>query len=266
MTDLVTPAEPVLARGVRSARRAAGRAHRAEPRRGRRNGAGYVDPGAGALVFYLRGVALAVLLVARRCGDDAAEWNGREPTDDVVVHRAPVEGALAGDSGERRARGRRIRRDAGRGDRAAPRPAAVGFDVLAAERMAYDREAVALAAPASEEGGVGELYARSLLVLEQLTDRQTGATIAAPEFDPDFEQSGGYGFVWPRDLGYNVLSLLAAGRGDLAGPRCAGSPASRHPRVSGSSATGPTGRSRRAGAPPARRDRHGRLRLRGRLA
>ena len=84
--------------------------------------------------------------------------------------------------------------------------------------MAYDRETVALAAPASEEGAVGELYARSLLVLEQLTDRQTGATIAAPEFDPSFEQSGGYGFVWPRDLGYVVLSFLAAGRGDLAVP------------------------------------------------
>ena len=55
-------------------------------------------------------------------------------------------------------------------------------------------------------------------MLEQLTDRQTGATIAAPEFDPSFEQSGGYGFVWPRDLGYVVLSFLAAGRGDLAVP------------------------------------------------
>ena len=63
------------------------------------------------------------------------------------------------------------------------------------------------------------MYARSpLLVLEQLTDRQTGATIAAPEFDPTFEQSGGYGFVWPRDLGYVVLSFLAAGRSDLAVP------------------------------------------------
>ena len=99
------------------------------------------------------------------------------------------------------------------------RPAAVGFDVLASERIAYDREAVALAeAPATTLAGVEALYGRSLLVLEQLTDRHTGATIAAPEFDPDFVHSGGYGFVWPRDLAYNVLSLLSAGRGDLARP------------------------------------------------
>ena len=71
---------------------------------------------------------------------------------------------------------------------------------------------------AEGDDAVGDLYARSLLVLEQLTDRKTGATIAAPEFDPSFEQSGGYGFVWPRDLGYVVLSFLAAGRGDLAVP------------------------------------------------
>ena len=70
----------------------------------------------------------------------------------------------------------------------------------------------------SGDDAVRDLYARSLLVLEQLTDRKTGATIAAPEFDPSFVQSGGYGFVWPRDLGYVVLSFLAAGRGDLAVP------------------------------------------------
>ena len=39
-----------------------------------------------------------------------------------------------------------------------------------------------------------------------------------PSSIPDFAHSGGYGFVWPRDLAYNVLSLLAAGRGDLARP------------------------------------------------
>ena len=99
------------------------------------------------------------------------------------------------------------------------RPATVGFDVLASERRAYDREAIGLAEPVTESvAGLGELYGRSLLVLEQLTDRQTGATIAAPEFDSNFEQSGGYGFVWPRDLAYVVLSFLAAERGDLALP------------------------------------------------
>jgi glucoamylase len=41
--------------------------------------------------------------------------------------------------------------------------------------------------------------------------------IAAPELDPDFEYSGGYGFVWGRDLAFIVLAFLAAGRTDLAG-------------------------------------------------
>jgi GH15 family glucan-1,4-alpha-glucosidase len=40
--------------------------------------------------------------------------------------------------------------------------------------------------------------------------------IAAPEVDPEFVSSGGYGYVWARDLAYIVLALLAAGRRDLA--------------------------------------------------
>jgi glucoamylase len=217
--DLVTPAEPVLVRGVRSPD--AGRVVvRIAPSLDgdERSVAGYVDPTSGALVFYLRGLALAVTLVAAATATSLSESNGREVSQDLVVHRAPVEGTLSGalsggalvlvafgatpDEAIARLR----------------RPAAVGLDVLEAERAAYDREAVALARPPLGDGAVGELYARSLLVLEQLTDRQTGAAIAAPEFDPDFEQSGGYGFVWPRDLGYVVLSFLAAGRGDLAVP------------------------------------------------
>ena len=218
VTDLVTPAEPVLARAFRAAAAERLVVRIAPSLDGDdRSGAGYVDPGSGALVFYLRDVALAVQLVAPETGVTLRESNGKEPAHDVVVHRAPVDGSFTGmldpealllvafgatpDEAIARLR----------------RPAAVGFDVLESERVAYDRETIALAAPAADEG-VSQLYARSLLVLEQLTDRQTGATIAAPEFDPSFEQSGGYGFVWPRDLGYVVLSFLAARRGDLAVP------------------------------------------------
>jgi GH15 family glucan-1,4-alpha-glucosidase len=218
VTDVVAPAEPVLARGIRSGSperlivRIAPRLDGDE-----KSGAGYVDPGSGALVFYLRGVALAVQLVAPDTAETLSESNGRDATHDIVVHRAPVEGtisgALAGEALLLVAFGATPDEAIAR----LRRPAAVGFDVLEAERIAYDRETVALAAPSANEG-VAELYVRSLLVLEQLTDRQTGATIAAPEFDPSFEQSGGYGFVWPRDLGYVVLSFLAAGRGDLAVP------------------------------------------------
>jgi len=218
VTDLVTPATPVLARRIRSTASERLVVRIAPSLDGDdRSGAGFVDPGSGALVFYLREVALAVDLVAPDTAMTLSEANGHGPTHDVVVHRAPVEGQLSG----------AIEQEAlvlvafgATPDEAIARlrrPAEVGFDVLASERAAYDRESIALAAPSTEEG-VSALYARSLLVLEQLTDRQTGATIAAPEFDPAFEQSGGYGFVWPRDLGYVVLSFLAAGRGDLAVP------------------------------------------------
>ena len=219
VTDLVTPAEPVLVRGIRATTAERLVVHVAPSLDGdERGGAGYVDPGSGALVFYLRGVALAVGLIAKDATSALRESNGREPTQDVVVHRAPVEGTLAGVvDGEARV----LVAFGSTPDEAIDRlrrPSSVELDVLAGERTAYDRETIALAAPASRDHGVEDLYARSLLVLEQLTDRQSGATIAAPEFDPTFEQSGGYGFVWPRDLGYVVLSFLAAGRSDLAVP------------------------------------------------
>jgi glucoamylase len=63
-----------------------------------------------------------------------------------------------------------------------------------------------------------DLYERSLLVFDELVDRDTGAVIAAPECDADFEHSGGYGFVWPRDLAYLILAFLAAERRDLVVP------------------------------------------------
>ena len=222
VTDLVTPGEPVLARGVSSSCAARLLVRSVPSLDGDpRNVAGYVDPTSGALVFYERGVALAVLLAAPGAVATLREGNGGEETDDVVVHRAPVEGLLAADIGENEVALVVAAFGATPAEAIArlARPAAVGFDVLASERIAYDREAVALAeAPATTLAGVEALYGRSLLVLEQLTDRHTGATIAAPEFDPDFVHSGGYGFVWPRDLAYNVLSLLSAGRGDLARP------------------------------------------------
>ena len=219
VTDLVTPAEPVLVRGIRSSSAERLVVHVAPSLDGDdRSGAGYVDPGSGALVFYLRDVALAVALVAADTTSTMRESNGREPAHDVVVHRAPVDGLVSGGVVEE---ARVLVAFGLTPDEAIARlrrPASVALDVLVAERTAYDREAIALARQAEGEDAVGELYARSLLVLEQLTDRQTGATIAAPEFDPSFEQSGGYGFVWPRDLGYVVLGFLAAGRGDLAVP------------------------------------------------
>ncbi|NLJ99649.1 MAG: hypothetical protein GX318_00230 [Clostridia bacterium] len=59
-------------------------------------------------------------------------------------------------------------------------------------------------------------YKRSLLVLELLQDRKSGAIIAAPEFDPNYIYSGGYGYSWPRDSVFIAWALAAAGRGNLA--------------------------------------------------
>lgn len=222
VTDLVTPGADVLVRGMRSS--TAGRLvvwSMPSLDGDRRSVAAFVDPTTGALVFYERGVALAVMLVASEVAASLREANGSGVTSDVVVYRAPVEGLVSGGIGPDRP-ALVLASFGATPDEAIARlvrPAAVGFDVLASERVSYDRETIALAEPVADEPpGLAELYGRSLLVLEHLTDRQTGATIAAAEFDPDFEHSGGYGFVWPRDLAYVVLSMLAAGRGDLVRP------------------------------------------------
>ena len=97
VTDFVTPAEPVLVRGIRSSSAERLVVHIAPSLDGdERSGAGYVDPGSGALVFYLRDVALAVALVASDTTSTLRESNGREPSHDVVVYRAPVDGLIAG--------------------------------------------------------------------------------------------------------------------------------------------------------------------------
>jgi GH15 family glucan-1,4-alpha-glucosidase len=92
------------------------------------------------------------------------------------------------------------------------------FSELLASRRRHDAARLGSAAPppVSAPEGVVPLYRRTLLVLDLLSDRTTGAVIAAPELDPDFEHSGGYGFVWGRDLAFIVLAFLAVGRRDLA--------------------------------------------------
>jgi GH15 family glucan-1,4-alpha-glucosidase len=89
------------------------------------------------------------------------------------------------------------------------------FDALVSARVRHDAGRLARA-ERSQNSGVGALYRRSLLALELLADRNSGSVIAAPELDPEFRHSGGYGFVWGRDLAFIVLAFLAAGRDDLA--------------------------------------------------
>lgn len=58
-------------------------------------------------------------------------------------------------------------------------------------------------------------FNRSLLTLSLLGDPEEGSFVAAPEFDHDFELSGGYGYCWNRDAAETVLALLNAGYPDF---------------------------------------------------
>ena len=97
----------------------------------------------------------------------------------------------------------------------ASRALATPFEHHAQARRRADAAHLAVAQP-PQVGGTEALYRRSLLVFDMLADADTGAVIAAPELDPDFVHSGGYGFVWPRDLAFLVLAFLASRRTDLA--------------------------------------------------
>ncbi|MCQ6962287.1 glycoside hydrolase family 15 protein [Methanolobus chelungpuianus] len=58
-------------------------------------------------------------------------------------------------------------------------------------------------------------FNRSLLTLSLLSDPEEGSFVAAPEFDHEFELSGGYGYCWNRDAAETVLALLNAGYPDF---------------------------------------------------
>lgn len=59
-------------------------------------------------------------------------------------------------------------------------------------------------------------FNRSLLTMKLLSNKETGASIAAPEFDPYYLACGGYGYCWPRDSVYIAVALDEAGFHDLA--------------------------------------------------
>lgn len=181
-------------------------------------GSAYVDPDSGALVFYRRDRALALGFWGAfdaTCGGIEAgcvrEDVQRGELERRTIDHGAVDGAL-------------LVSEPGAADLAlafgeTPQDAlallrttlAKAPDDLLAARLEHDRARVA-AAPAPDDAE--PLYRRSLLELDLVTDRASGAVIAAPEFDSAVVGSGGYGFVWGRDLAYIVLGLLAAGRDD----------------------------------------------------
>ena len=266
--DLVTPAEPVLVRGIRSSSAERLVVHIAPSLDGdERSGAGYVDPGSGALVFYLRDVALAVALVAADTTSTLRESNGREPSHDVVVYRAPVDGLVAGGLVEE---ARVLVAFGATPDEAIARlrrPAAVTLDVLVAERTAYDREAIALARPPSGDACRGR-------PLRALSPRSRAAD--GPQDGRDDRGTR----VRPELRAVGRLRLRVASRPRVCRPQLPRRRArrSRRPRAAVAGARAGTGgplaaalldrRLARAelGPSPARRDGDGRVRVRGRVA
>jgi glucoamylase len=54
-------------------------------------------------------------------------------------------------------------------------------------------------------------FERAVLSLMDLYDESAGTFIAAPEFDPGFRYSGGYGYCWPRDAAHSALVTAELG-------------------------------------------------------
>ena len=222
--DFAPPERPVLVRRVRG-EVGTGRLVvycRPELAGRRRYGGAFVDAARQAVVFYCRDHALALALkegghatcdrVAQ--GPSKRSRHARPATDAAAgivegTLTAPLDGELT------------VLAAFGDDPRAAlaelDGAIAAGAGGLLRRRVRHDELRVDDAEPPlAGPAGLEALYRRSLLVLDLLTDRQTGGMIAAPELDPDFIRSGGYGFVWARDQVYALLAFLASGRHDLA--------------------------------------------------
>ncbi|WP_077624506.1 glycoside hydrolase family 15 protein [Sediminibacillus massiliensis] len=62
---------------------------------------------------------------------------------------------------------------------------------------------------------VNELYKRSILTFHLLQNKETGAFIAGPEVDEEYDYSGGYAYCWGRDAAFIASAVDAAGYHDL---------------------------------------------------
>jgi len=59
-------------------------------------------------------------------------------------------------------------------------------------------------------------YNRAVLVLHDLFDKPSGSFVAAPEFDPYYAFSGGYGYCWPRDAAVSAMTSARIGFPEMA--------------------------------------------------
>ncbi|HPU36338.1 MAG TPA: glycoside hydrolase family 15 protein, partial [Bacillota bacterium] len=188
----------------------------------------YLDFASHALVFFRRDVYFAVAgcgypLAGYQCGRrDTATDPYREATEgtlwgnrDSIRHGA---GSLAWDLGEVRpgeAKTFTIYLAAGHGEEEVRALLAVaatrgGSEWLEDTRQ-YWLDWLQAGARTLEGVPAHPAYNRSLLAMKLMTCRETGASIAAPEFDPYYQACGGYGYCWPRDAVFVAAALDEAG-------------------------------------------------------
>jgi len=87
----------------------------------------------------------------------------------------------------------------------------LGWEAVLNWTRSRSEEHVQAARPVMIDHDLAEAYYRCLLAIDLLADPGTGSILAAPEFDPFFERSGGYGYCWPRDAVDVCLAMEGAG-------------------------------------------------------
>ncbi len=87
----------------------------------------------------------------------------------------------------------------------------IGPDALRLQTNDYWHAYLDRRAPVAVDDDLQGAYKRALLMLAILQDAQTGSFVAAPEFDPQYDHCGGYGYCWPRDASEAADALFTAG-------------------------------------------------------
>lgn len=85
------------------------------------------------------------------------------------------------------------------------------FSALVTRTHEYWEQWLARGKAIDVPGMFNEYYYRSLQVLRLLCDENLGSVVAAPEFDHEYEECGGYGFCWNRDAVEVMFALHNAG-------------------------------------------------------
>ncbi|MDI6870424.1 MAG: glycoside hydrolase family 15 protein [Bacillota bacterium] len=239
-TDFCVPGRPLLVRRLRFVNQGQGEVHPVflhyaalDLEGSPQLNACYYHAGAGALVYYRQHTVCALgfdrPVSGYTCGreqtDGAALWdafdghlNGRG------IEMGDVDGCLACDLG-RLGPGEAAEVDvfwywaSGRAEALAGLEEArrSGAERLARETARFWKQWLSrgLTAPSHNET-LDRLFRRSLITIKLLSNSEHGGIIAAPEADPGFVGSGGYGYCWPRDAVWVATALTEAGHAEEA--------------------------------------------------